>query len=796
MNDTGDIEKSWSVLSFAISEIVNKNASKLSFEQLYRKCYHLVLRKHGDELYKNVKKQLIGHLLEKRAVLIDSINSSNKPGTASTNTNSTNSSNSNEISFNANVLSEINKEWEDFCLCMRMISDVLMYLDRVYVKELSLPLTYDVGITLFKDYVIQYNQNEIGNVLNNILMNGIANNRNGRLVDKFLIKSVIKMYELLWEDNAGEYEANFYLKSFEPFFMERSYLYYSNLSNDLMKLENGEKYINRVNEIIIEEENMSVIYLPKVTFPRLIQLLDSILISNNISKVMDFKDQGFTFWVLNDKYEQLGLLYNLVSRVDKNHSIILSYLKHLVYQEGLLLESKVRQSINNEQSQLISETSAAAKLGKRKNSKENHTQFAIQWIDSILKFKEKFDTILTNAFQKDVNIQTCIESAFSEFLNKNPKVSEYLSLFIDSNIKKSSKNKTEEECEVILDKAVVVFRYVKDKDMFEKYYKNHLTRRLLQQKSMSVDIERLMISKLRQELGSLYTAKFEGMFRDMKVSNGLTVGFNNMHSLAAEPNNNNNNNSNTIPKKINFETYILTTTFWPIQPTKDTEIRYPDTLNNIKTKFEEYYLSKHRGRNLTWAPTFGSVDIRTRYKKKLYEINMPTYAAIIMLLFETRDLLTFEEIQELTQIPKNELIRHLLSISVAPRTRLLKKLPMSKDINSDDKFQINENFESSSSRIKVLTVSLATKVENDDERKETMENIKSARRFEIDAAIVRIMKSRKTLAHNELMAEIIKQLSNRFSPPPQFIKLRIESLLEREYLARSSEDKGVYNYLA
>lgn len=66
----------------------------------------------------------------------------------------------------------------------------------------------------------------------------------------------------------------------------------------------------------------------------------------------------------------------------------------------------------------------------------------------------------------------------------------------------------------------------------------------------------------------------------------------------------------------------------------------------------------------------------------------------------------------------------------------------------------------------------------------------------IEAAIVRIMKTRKTLDHNNLTAEVTKQLSGRFPATPQMIKQRIESLIEREYLERSPTDRRVFHYLA
>jgi hypothetical protein len=68
-------------------------------------------------------------------------------------------------------------------------------------------------------------------------------------------------------------------------------------------------------------------------------------------------------------------------------------------------------------------------------------------------------------------------------------------LFFDENMKKGIKGKTENEVDVILDKGVTLLRYIQDKDMFERYYKKHLSRRLLMKRSVSMDVERQMISR-------------------------------------------------------------------------------------------------------------------------------------------------------------------------------------------------------------------------------------------------------------------------------------------------------------
>ncbi len=64
----------------------------------------------------------------------------------------------------------------------------------------------------------------------------------------------------------------------------------------------------------------------------------------------------------------------------------------------------------------------------------------------------------------------------------------------------------------------------------------------------------------------------------------------------------------------------------------------------------------------------------------------------------------------------------------------------------------------------------------------------------VDAAIVRTMKARKTIAMNQLISEVIGQMKSRFSTDSKLIKKRIESLMEREYIQRSSDGQTLeYN---
>ncbi|EYC13420.1 hypothetical protein Y032_0044g981 [Ancylostoma ceylanicum] len=115
-------------------------------------------------------------------------------------------------------------------------------------------------------------------------------------------------------------------------------------------------------------------------------------------------------------------------------------------------------------------------------------------------------------------------------------------------------------------------------------------------------------------------------------------------------------------------------------------------------------------------------------------------------------------------------------------------------MNATDEFSVNDNFQSKLTRIKVQLVTF--KGETEPEKKETRTKVEDDRKHEIEAAIVRVMKSRKVLDHNNLITEVTQQLKHRFLPNPILIKKRIESLIERDYLARDAHDLKLYNYVA
>ncbi|KAH7115216.1 Cullin [Dendryphion nanum] len=805
-----DFEQTWTVISSAFQEIHTKNASRLSYEELYRHAYRVVLKKKGEELYDRVTKNEHDWL---SSTILPSLRTLFSPHLLAS-AHSTGGTTTNERRVaGEKFLKGLRQAWNDHQVCQSMLADVLMYMDRVYCQDHRRPSIYTTAMFLFRDDILNSQISELDDrvvldLLNDVILSQIQMERDGDVIDKHLIKSCVYMLEGLHADKLESEEQRLYNVSFEQAYLDTSRIIYREEAERLLREADAGGYCRHARRRIYEEEERCISTLLESTMSKIQKVVEEELIQNRIHEVVAM-ESGVRFMIDNDRLDELNLVYDLNSRVDdKKLELTLAVQKRIV----ALGTDVSNDAIAASQAPAVPSAADGEKVkgAAQDRGLNQQTVAALKWVEDVLQLKDKFDRIWKESFESDNTLQTAFTRSFADFINSPsfPRSSEYISLFIDENMKKGIKGKTESEIDTVLEKAIILLRYVQDKDLFERYYKKHLCRRLLMNKSISNEVEKQMISKMKIELGNNFTLKLEAMFKDMTISEDLTAGFKKHVEGLGEKD----------PRRIELAINVLTSMTWPLESmgsTDDAEGNrsktvFPQAIDRIKRGFEKYYAEKHSGRRLTWLAHMGSADIKAvfskvpqkdgSFKERRHDLNVSTFGMVILLLFNDLpgdQFLTFEEIQAQTNIPNADLIRNLQSLAVAPKTRILIKEPMSKDVKSEDKFYFNEGFNGKFVKIKVGVVSSGNKVESDRERRDTEKKNDDSRAFCVEAAIVRIMKQRKELAHQKLVLETLGQLSSQFKPEVTMIKKRIESLIEREYLERIEGAKlDSYRYLA
>ena len=88
---------------------------------------------------------------------------------------------------------------------------------------------------------------------------------------------------------------------------------------------------------------------------------------------------------------------------------------------------------------------------------------AVTYIQNLLELKNRFDNFLLHSFSNDKFFKQVISGDFEYFLNLNQRSPEFLSLFIDDKLKKGVKGLSDVEGKQVLDKSMILIRFLKEK---------------------------------------------------------------------------------------------------------------------------------------------------------------------------------------------------------------------------------------------------------------------------------------------------------------------------------------------
>ncbi|CAL2044162.1 hypothetical protein CAEBREN_07404 [Caenorhabditis brenneri] len=749
------VTQTWDLLKRAIQEIQRKNNSGLSFEELYRNAYTMVLHKHGERLYNGLKDVIQDHMATVRNRIVESMNS-------------------------GIFLDTVADSWNDHTVAMVMIRDILMYMDRIYVAQNThvLPV-YNLGLDAYRTEILRHNG--IGDRLRDDLLELIKSDRKSNQINWHGIKNACDMLISLGIDSRLVYE-----EEFEKPLMKETSDYYRDVCKNWLSDENDACfYLAQVETAMHDEAARASRYLDKMTEAKILQVMDDVMVAEHINTIVYMPNGGVKFMLEHKKLEDLTRIFRIFKRIGDSDVVPTGGLK-------VLLKAV---------SEYLTET--GTNIVKNEDLLKNPVSF----VNELLQLKDYFSSLLTTAFSDDRDFKNRFQHDFESFLNSNRQSPEFVALYMDDMLRSGLKCVSDAEMDNKLDNVMILFRYLQEKDVFEKYFKQYLAKRLLLDKSCSDDVEKALLAKLKTECGCQFTQKLESMFRDKELWQTLSTSFREWKDAQ--------------PQKMNIDISlrVLTAGVWPT--VSCSPIVLPPEISTAYEMFTKYYTEKHTGRKLTINTLLGNADVKATFypppkasgsneengpgpsnavekeRKPEHKIlQVTTHLMIILLQFNHRSRISCQQLMDELKIPEKELKRNLQSLALGKASqRILVRKNKGKDaIDLADEFAVNDNFQSKLTRVKVQLVT--GKVETEPEIKETRQKVEDDRKLEVEAAIVRIMKARKRLNHNNLVTEVTQQLRHRFMPSPIIIKQRIETLIEREYLQRDENDQRAYQYIA
>lgn len=593
------------------------------------------------------------------------------------------------------------QQWKRYTTAGTYNNHLFRYLNRHWVKREMDEGKKDI-FDIYTLHLVRWKEDMFGSTQNAVMdavLRLVEKQRNGETIEQSKVKQVVDSFVALGIDEADSTKTNLdvYRQYFEKPFVDATQKYYENESAAFLAENSVVDYMKKAERRLDEEKERVPLYLlPEIMQP-LMKCSEGALIARHATLMRD----EFQILLDNDREEDMARMYKLLARIPEGLDPLRSRFENHVRRAGHLAVEKI------------------ATEGEKLDPKA--------YVDALLEVHTQYAALVQTAFTGESEFVRSLDNACREYVNRNKvcaknsaRSPELLAKHADNVLKKQVKATEDDDIEVALNQVMTVFKYLEDKDVFQKFYSQTLAKRLVHGTSSSPDAETSMIAKLKDASGFEYTNKLQRMFQDMQTSKDLNATYDDWCAQ----------NLDTADRKEGVDaTYqILGTGFWPLTPPTTTFVP-PPTIVRTYERFQNFYTHKHGGRKLTWLWHLCKGEIRTNFAKanKIpYTLQVSTYQMAILLLFNDSDTVSYDDIATTTMLAK-ETLDPSLGIILKAKV-LLAESPNGggETVGSGVVYRVNEGFKSK--KVKV-NLNMAIKAEQRQEVEDTHKTIEEDRKM-------------------------------------------------------------------
>lgn len=741
-------ERKWKEQVSALDALFRGGDVKILLEDLYKSTEHICRQGRGAELFGRLREKCLSYLNDKVRPELAIICVQN-PG--------------------VEALKAFVESWHLWQKQVQTIRHIYFYLNQIYlIRNHELGDINTVTMHMFRDTI--FADNDVRPVVLAATVDLFQLDRQGDHSYSMLLKASVDTF----------HELEVYASHFDRMLIEASKQWFRQWRQAEAEKEDLPHYVRSCTALLAAEmTRCDTLSLDRQTRTQLSDIFDEIMLQQNYQRLTN--EDSVLDMLEQNQDRELEQCWALLSRISQHQLLAPPFAKFIDTEGSLIVFDE-----------------------------KNEPDMVVR----LLAFKKKLDRMHVECFQKDDNMGNTLHKSFETFMNRtkksatnydtdNAKPGEMIAKHIDlllrggaraipklaqgtsmgegENEQEFDDNETEEQSiEQHLADALDLFRFVHGKAVFEAFYKKDLARRLLMGRTQSFDAERSMLARLRNECGANFTHNLESMFKDMDLAREEMKAYNHLLSDKGHK------------PAVELGVNVLSVAAWPTYP--DIPVNLPTSILKSQHDFEQHFKDKHVGRKLTWKPSLAHCQLKARFGRTVKELVVSGFQAIVLLLFNdipTSETLTYETIKSSTNLPDAEVKRTLQSLACG-RYKVLHKTPRGREVTETDMFSFNDKFTDPRFRVKINQIQLK---ETKEENKETHQRVAADRHYETQAAIVRIMKARKKIGHNELIVEVIKATRSRGVLDQADIKKNIEKLIEKDYMEREDEIRG-YSYLA